>query len=383
MFRQLLRLSPVVCPNGRLVGVPTSRLAASKINPCGSADADKQKSSKLSEQRSNDLWESSYEFNKSVERPFASTSAPTDQELSDHLDDVLQNLNLALKDTNYLLNSIKPVLPQLNGHQVAIVYKALVKQDTLLRGHLNEKTNKFREALRESSEFAALLNQTNLKIREINPSGLTTMFKFMYRVEQNPDSEIVRILTEQIVKRLNEFNLDLVSKNLLIANMYSYYPIDSLPSRQFLRFRANLLENCRRRILNNELDPDNFKQLKLLFYNFFMNSQNVKANETLDLLTRTLLSDFELDFNRSIQLLGWISTYLRRETEASKEATQYPTVLVELIEKCNSIVCDTLKAGNRANDTYFAYLGKAQRFKAIHPIPPFAQVSRYLPGLDV
>lgn len=401
MFRQFLRLRLAVYPNDRLAAVLERRLVASTSDSDGSES--KLKRAKQIE-RLDELWESMHDFNETVQkqrqratqsapladeesqqpsqfarstcstRPeFTSTHEttgqqsskeshhrpplppkPTDQELSDHLNSVLLNLRRP-EEINRLLDSIKPVLPELEGHQMVIVYEALEKQDKNLQR--DRAINVLRSKLRESSGFADLLNQTNLKIGEIDPNGLTIVFRFMRRVEQNPGSEIVRIVAEQIVKRLDEFNLEQVTQNLLVANLYSHeFPA----SGQLWRFRANLLENSRRRLLNDELEPDNFEQLENLFNNFLMNCQNVQAIDMLDHLTRKLLDNFELDFTRSVRLLGRITSSLRNEMEG-KEAVEYPASIAELIEKCNSTVYDTLKGNPEVINNYYAYLEQVHR----------------------
>lgn len=403
-------------PHARLAAVPARRLVrTSTIDPDSSADPSKRKNAKSTGQRSDDLWESMYEFNESDEklleavtstqpRPFRGEEwgrspesarfadstrpnyrarpepssreesgfgrfsnsyvlpllapKPTDQDLSDHLSGVLQNTR-SPESLNHLLDSIKPALPELEEHQFAIVYEALNDQARILKERrIIMSLYKFGELLRESSGFAALLNQTNSKIEEINAKSLRTVFKFLRRVSQNPDSEIIRNVTEQIGKRLDELNLDLVSESLLNANLYSR---DFPASGQLWRFRASLLENCRRRILNDELEPNNFKQLNILFFNFLINCQNGQAFDMLDRLTRTLLSDFELDFSRSISLLSSIISSLRGTRE---EKEQYPAILSELIEKCNSTVYETLKADPEATDNYYAYLDLVHRHRS-------------------
>ena len=386
MFRQFLRLSPAVYRNTGLTTV--RRLASSISNPHRLADVNKQK---RGGQRSNDLWKSLGEFNENEEQPFETaisaqlseelpsrstrsikpnysltirpskeghhpqSSRPTDQELVDHLNSVLRNLR-GKTDVHQLLDSIQPVLPQLDGHQIAIVYRALIEQDRILRGK-SADPKRMHEVLRESFGFAALLSETNRKIGEIDPKGLTIVFKCMRRVKQNPESEIIMNVTKQIIKRLDEFSLELVSETLFAASLYLHDSDDFLGSMQLLRFRASLLENSRKRVLNNELKPNNFEQLSRLFQNFLMNCQNEHAIDMLDRLTRTLLADFKLDFSRSVQLLGRITSFLCREIKGN-EGVQFPAALAELIEKCNSAIYDTLSADPEATNNHYAYLNE-------------------------
>ena len=395
MFRQFLRLSSAVRPSARLVAQSTHRpLGTSSIDP---ADASKRKTSKLAGQRPDDLWESFCDFTENAEQSFKTAaqpserprqsserprypnsirpdyarrpgeesghrlpqlaSKPTDQDLSDHLNGALDSVRDP-EGISRFLDSIKPALPELEGHQFSIVYKALSEQSWRLQVKQILSLRQYGEALRNSTGYDALLRHTNSKIGEIDTESLMNIFKFLRDTRQYPHNEIFRNVTEQIVERLDELSLDKVSVNLVRAGLYA----NEFPDcGELMRFRANLLENCRRRILNDELEPDNFKQLSFLFYNFLANCQSEQAIDMLDRLTRTLLSDFELDFTRSIRLLGLMLSSMRGVVE---EKAEYPPVLTELIEKCNSAVYATLKAEPEATDNYYAYLDQVHRHRS-------------------
>ena len=391
-------------PNARLAILPVRCLGkTSTIDPDSSAD--KSRNAKSTGQRSDDLFESLFELGRSAEnfagsaetqsapiaarepfsestrfaasarpnyrtdsrphyarerestpRPaFAPISAkPTDEELQQHLNRSVQSTG-GLKSFNHLLDSIKPALKELEPHQFAVVFEKLHEQIGFLKRHKNIGLYWSAQTLRESASFAALLNQTNSLIDDLSTDDLAVLFKLLRSISHDPESAIVKSIVQLIDKRLDEVDLDLLSRFLLRTNLY----LRKFPTTGHLvRLRANLLENCRRRILNNELNAENFDQLSALFYNFLESCQNEDAFEMVEQLTQTILSDCDLDFNKAVLIASDILTALRGTLAGQN---RYPHQLTELIDRCNSTIIESLESNPDATGDHYFFLDMVHR----------------------
>lgn len=395
MFRRFVKLSSVRHSNARLIIV--RRLErTSTIHPDDSAD--RTRNAKLTKHRFDELSEFSYdemveklsasarvqpareqspeparerssesarlsEFASSAShstssRParYARESSPqtssrsiSNQELGEHLDRVLQDNN-SKASLNRFLASIKPALYQLKPHQLAIVFRRLNELILILNRRKIMTVYSAGQSLHYSPDFAALLNRTNSMIQDMTTDDLTIVFNMLRKTLQDPETPIVQNAIQQITQRLNRMSLEQLSNFLMFANLY----LRKLPaSGHLIRCRAYLLESCHRRILNNELKPENFSQLNRLLDCFFESCKSDEELEVVERLAQMILTDCELDFTKSVSLLDNI---LSASLKIRDKHIPCPTSLGQLIERCNSIVIETLESNPRSTANYYQYL---------------------------
>lgn len=382
--------------------MPARRLGSfSTIDPDTSADRT-QTSPKLARQRSDDLFESLKDFEDSTEKfsatvqpptgeqwsessrfakatngPYPTGSRPpryaregafrssfkplstkpTDEELKEHLESVVQFTDSKESQTHFL-DSIKPALNELEPHQLAQIFDKLNAQIVVLNRRRVMTLFFACQNLDNLPGFAALLNRTNSVIQDMNNDDLLVVFKLLRLLFHDPDTTIVRSLIKQIGERLNEMDLEHLSLCLLVTNRY----LQQLPNSSHLtRLRASLLEACRRRVLNDELKPENFNQLSRLFTTFLESSKSDEAFEMAERLAQLILSDCELDFSKSVFLLSDMISAL---PGISSKETPCPPVLSELIDRCNSIVVETLESDPDSANNHYQMLEMVHRYRS-------------------
>lgn len=400
MFRQLVKVSSVWRPNARLSIMPVRLFErTSTIDPDRSADLNKNRNAKLTRQRSDDLFESLHEFDESIEKSRASeestefvdfvrpaklnaskralreentalypslSTKPTDKELSECLDHIKENSD-GKTVLNHFVDAIRPALNELEPHQFTIIYEKLNQQMANLKIRKIMSVYWSGEMLRKSSSFVALINQTNTRIQDLNVDALAETYKILRAIKQDPDSAIVKSTIRQIDERLDELDLNQLSEFLLRTHVY----LREFPeSGQLIRFRASLLEHCRRRILNNELKPDQFYQISRHFYNFLESGHTGESFEMIERIARMILSDCELNFSKCVFLLGDITSAMRGNFADKKV---YPGIIAKLIERCNSIIIQAFESYPDVSNNFYQYLHivHSHRTRLYHQFPSF------------
>ena len=290
------------------------------------------------------------EWSRFAEASFIESNEPAaDAELRANLHELWTvNSEESLKRA---LDSIEPTLQQLNPDQFGLVFDLFGDLISHLKWNRIMDADKSVRILRGSTGFVSLLSRSNSNLRELDPAGLTALFRLLMRISHNPQSVIVQNTVHCLISRLDELNLEQLSANLFRLQFYG----DRFSTDQLIPAKACLLEHCRKRILNsNELDPENVNQLAQLFYNFLMSYESSRNSEMVERLAGTLLSpELKLSFKESVQTLKKICL-VGRSRRGKKD--DFPPVLADLIGRCNGIVYETLKSDPDSSENHYRLL---------------------------
>ena len=274
-----------------------------------------------------------------------------------NLDSLIRNVS-ECTTLSRLLELIQPHLAELNDKHLNVIFSKLNDLFFNKPEFDRERVPETKRILNNSPVFKSLMDQTNRLVHELSTSSLLCLLHTFSLAALDPQFVIVKRTISELNARLDVLEQDAVIE---CAKQLHYYLGGIAFTKQLFEFNARVLQALKKDLLVNRIDPQNVRTT-MNFWFIFLKPENDPKFEIVEYMTKQLLaSDVKLSFKHAVLLMRKIKLnhYLYRERLNKphytpmrnmfkdvefnfRKKTLFPRLLTDLIDKCNSVIYETL-----------------------------------------
>lgn len=269
-------------------------------------------------------------------------------------------------DVTDLFDLIKPHMNRLTSVQVEATCDKMNNLYYEARKDTSELA-KYQKIVNTSPIFRSFLNRVNYLLVNLEGSCLISVLHTFSLLHQDPSTQIVRNTVQLLQTKKSQISLNDSVRCLFVLDSY----MQSIPtkSKTLLALNQELISLARSQILTSEYDQDDIDAISR-YYFIFLKSENDPEQAALKHLTENLLNpEVQLNLNNSVKLLRRIKQShiefraKKLRGEVSKQSLHrlktkelYPKILGQLIDKCNSVIYETLYLHQSDDDLHFYFV---------------------------
>lgn len=293
------------------------------------------------------------------------------------LDNLIKNVN-DCKSLSSLFELIKPHLAELTDTHLNVIFTKL--NDLFFDSSMfdRQRVLKSKQTLQNSPVFKSLMDRTNRLVNKLCTSTLLSLLHTFSLAALDPQFVVVK----RTISELNS-RLDVLEQNAVIecAKQLHYY-LGICFTEQLFKFNGRVLQTLQRDLQINRIDPTNIKKTTNFWF-IFLKPENDPRFEVAEYMAKRLLSpDVKLCFKQAVLLMRKIKLnhYLYRERLNKPEYQRmrgiyykqvelefnrrnlFPRILADLMDKCNSVICETLGSEEATEQDFGYFLSKLHDF---------------------